>query len=246
MSRPAATTFGLPETGAARTAVPRCSAASRTTCDAPGEIVVESTRTFGAAPSRERRPASPSTTCWKSASPPTIVKTMSRSARSAGASTMVAPRSASGSAFARVRFHTATSCPAASRRLASAKPMRPAPIQPSRIPLSLLIWPPLACKRLQDGIRDRLGRQAPAGSAVGRGRGWRVWRGVRELARVGATAGAAGGQLGEGQEGPAPQRSLRRWRDAGSARQAGTTRITQRPGERRGGHLRTLAWGTGR
>ena len=69
MSRPAATTFGLPDTGAASTAVPRCSAASRTTCDAPGEIVVESTRTFGAAPSRDSRPASPSTTCWKSSSP---------------------------------------------------------------------------------------------------------------------------------------------------------------------------------
>ena len=57
MSRPAATTFGLPRHGRGEHA--RCrarSAASRTTCDAPGEIVVESTRTRGAAPSRDSRP----------------------------------------------------------------------------------------------------------------------------------------------------------------------------------------------
>src|SRR3954453_3070956 len=192
-SLPAATTLGLPLTGAARTAVPCSCAASRTTCDAPGEIVVESTRTLGAVPSRESRPPSPMTTCWKSRSPPTMVKTMSRSARSAGGSTIVAPCSASGSAFARVRFHTATSCPASSRRLASANPMRPAPIHPSRIPFSSLICSPVACKRLQDGIADRCGRQGSR-------------RGRRASAETGAS-GAPPASLGSDPQSIAQRRS---------------------------------------
>src|SRR2546430_10946605 len=53
-------------------------------------------------------------TALKSSGPATIVKTTSQSASSEGESAMVAPRSASGSALERVRFHTATSQPARS------------------------------------------------------------------------------------------------------------------------------------
>ncbi len=55
---------------------------------AAGEIVVESTISPGVASERE---SSPSHTSSTSAEPATIVNTMSRSARSAGESTIVAP-----------------------------------------------------------------------------------------------------------------------------------------------------------
>src|SRR5579864_961217 len=58
-------------------------------------------------------------------------KTMSQPASCGSVSTTFAPSLASGSAFARVRFHTEMSLPALARRRAISKPMRPAPIQPS-------------------------------------------------------------------------------------------------------------------
>ena len=84
---------------------------------------------------------------------------------------------------------------------------------------------------------------------MGRGRGWRVWRGVRELARVGATAGAARGQLGEGQEGPAAAAPAPPMARCEKCPPGGHNPHHAETGERRGGtsdHLRTLAWGTGR
>ena len=104
VSRPALTTLGLPLTGAASSAVPRFSASARTAADASAEIVVESTTTAGAGPDPDSSPSGPATTCWKSAEPARIVNTMSRSPSSAGWSTIVAPSSASGSHFARVRL----------------------------------------------------------------------------------------------------------------------------------------------
>jgi hypothetical protein len=101
---PASTTEGFPLTGAASSATPRASVSLRTSADASGEIVDESTITDGAASGLESSPCSPRITALKSSGPPTIVKTTSRSARSAGASTTSAPSSASGSAFERVRL----------------------------------------------------------------------------------------------------------------------------------------------
>ena len=106
------TTFGLPLTGAASTAVPRSAACARTASDASAETVEESTSTRGATPSADSTPPSSIVTALKSSGPATIVKTTSQSASSEGESAMVAPRSASGSALERVRFHTATSQPA--------------------------------------------------------------------------------------------------------------------------------------
>src|SRR5215471_13996672 len=63
--------------------------------------------------------------------------TMSHPARSFRRSTTLAPSLASGSAFARVRFHTAMSQPPFARRFAISKPMRPAPIQPILLPFVL-------------------------------------------------------------------------------------------------------------
>src|SRR5262252_440346 len=60
--------------------------------------------------------------------------TMSQPARSLRLSTIFAPSFASGSAFARVRFHTAMSHPPFARRFAISNPMRPAPIQPILLP----------------------------------------------------------------------------------------------------------------
>src|SRR5712692_2816374 len=57
--------------------------------------------------------------------------TMSQPASSGSESTIFAPSLASGSAFARVRFHTVRSQPPFASRRAISKPMRPVPIQPS-------------------------------------------------------------------------------------------------------------------
>src|SRR5439155_24964292 len=57
--------------------------------------------------------------------------TMSQPASSGSEATIFAPSFASGSAFARVRFHTVRSQPPFARRRAISKPMRPVPIQPS-------------------------------------------------------------------------------------------------------------------
>jgi hypothetical protein len=62
----------------------------------------------------------------------TIENTTSRPARSAALLTILAPRLASGSALAAVRFQTVTSLPASSSSSAIGNPMRPAPIQPMR------------------------------------------------------------------------------------------------------------------
>jgi hypothetical protein len=80
------------------------SVSALTSAEASGETVDESTITAGAASGRDSNPPSPRTTALKSSGPATIVKTISRSASSAGVSTTVAPSSASGSAFARVRL----------------------------------------------------------------------------------------------------------------------------------------------
>ena len=56
MSRPAATTFGLPLTGAASRAVPRVVATARTAADASADTVEESTSTAGAASERVSTP----------------------------------------------------------------------------------------------------------------------------------------------------------------------------------------------
>src|SRR5215831_18965201 len=66
--------------------------------------------------------------------------TMSQPARSLRLSTIFAPSFASGSAFARVRFHTAMSQPPFARRFAISNPMRPAPIQPILLPLALNLF----------------------------------------------------------------------------------------------------------
>jgi hypothetical protein len=102
--RPLSTTFGLPLTGAASIAVPRASAAARTSAAAAGAIVVESMINPGATSERESRPCGPVTTSATSADPATIVKTMSRSARSAGVSAIVAPSATRGCALERVRL----------------------------------------------------------------------------------------------------------------------------------------------
>src|SRR6266516_7881521 len=65
--------------------------------------------------------------------------TMSQPARSGSESTIFAPSFASGSAFARVRFHTVSSQPPFARRRAISKPMRPVPIQPSFAALAAVI-----------------------------------------------------------------------------------------------------------
>src|SRR3989442_8954665 len=66
----------------------------------------------------------PSITLWQ-------IFAMRASSPSPTESTTLAPYFASGSALARVRFHTAMSQPPFARRPAISKPMRPVPIQPS-------------------------------------------------------------------------------------------------------------------
>src|SRR2546426_12260229 len=65
--------------------------------------------------------------------------TMSQPASSGSESTISAPSFASGSVFARVRFHTVRSQPAFARRRAISKPILPVPIQPSFAALAAVI-----------------------------------------------------------------------------------------------------------
>ena len=129
---PDLTTLGLPLTGAARNSVPRATAAARTCAEVSVETVEQSTTIFGAWSGFDSTPWGPVVTSSRSSLADTMMKTMSRSARSAGWSTTRAP---SASALAFVRFWTVTSLPAAMRRAAMAAPMRPAPIQPMVVSL---------------------------------------------------------------------------------------------------------------
>ena len=84
----------------------------------------------GETPSAVSKPPSPTVTATRSFGADTMLNTTSRSAKSTGRSTTWRPATASGSAFDRVRLYTLTSWPASSRRVASAAPIRPIPIQP--------------------------------------------------------------------------------------------------------------------
>jgi hypothetical protein len=114
------TTLALPDTGEARYCVPTFSAARRTSAEASSDTEVQSTRIRGALPLADSTPFSPVVTATKSFEVASTVNTMSRPARSDGWPTIVAPSLASGSAFSRVRFHTAMSTPSSSSRCAMA------------------------------------------------------------------------------------------------------------------------------
>jgi len=124
--------LALPLTGAASICTPRASSAARNSAEPSSEIDEHSMTIFGAA-LPESRPPGPSTTALTSSQADTITNTMSHAARSVSCAAILAPRSTSGSAFARVRFHTVRSAPLCARRSAIAKPMRPIPIHPSFI-----------------------------------------------------------------------------------------------------------------
>ena len=100
---PAPMTLGLPLTGAARNWTPSASARARTRAEASVNTVEESTTMPGLA-SPVSSPRGPETTASRSLSAATMMNTMSRPARSAGLSTIFAPCSVSGSAFALVRL----------------------------------------------------------------------------------------------------------------------------------------------
>src|SRR5665811_29948 len=128
-SMPALTTFPLPLTGAAMNLTPRSASRWRVDAEASEDTVEQSTTCRGA---RSGSASSRSSTWSRSSDVETIVNTTSRSARSDGSSTTVAPNSVNGSALARVRFHAATSTPPRLSRWARAKPIRPVPIHPTR------------------------------------------------------------------------------------------------------------------
>ncbi len=103
MSVPAATTLALPLTGAESIAVPRRRAASRTWFEPSSDTVEQSIKSLGqrCAPST---PSAPVVTAMRSSEAETVLKTMSRSLKSFGESTIVAPSAASGSTLLRVRL----------------------------------------------------------------------------------------------------------------------------------------------
>ncbi len=103
MSLPDAITLGLPLTGAATNCAPASSTMPRTLAEASVETVEESTTILGLS-SPVSRPSGPVMTASRSLSAATMMNTMSRSARSAGVSTILAPNSASGSHLALVRL----------------------------------------------------------------------------------------------------------------------------------------------
>ena len=79
----------------------------------------------------DSRPSGPAMTSFTSSRVETMQNTMSQPASSVRWLAIFAPSFASGSALARVRFHTVMSQPAFASRCAISNPMRPAPIQPS-------------------------------------------------------------------------------------------------------------------
>ncbi|MNC87013.1 hypothetical protein D3C83_27070 [compost metagenome] len=119
MSLPALITLALPDTGAASSFTPFSLSFARISADSSSEIEVLSTTIFGILPF-EPTPFAPNSTSFTSLPVETIVNTMSQPARSASESTTFAPDFASGSAFARVRFHTEMSHPAFASRSAIA------------------------------------------------------------------------------------------------------------------------------
>src|SRR5712692_10899209 len=127
VSLPALITLALPLTGAARYSMPLALNILRSSAEPSREIEEDSTTIFGFCP--------PASSCcitdFTSSHVDTMQNTMSRPASSPSVSTTLAPYLASGSALARVRFHTAMSQPPFARRPAISKPMRPVPIQPS-------------------------------------------------------------------------------------------------------------------
>src|SRR6185437_8135242 len=131
--RPALITLALPETGAASRSIPRCASSARNSAEPSREIDEHSTISLGcAAPSPESSPPDPAITSRTSSYVDTMTNTMSHAASSLRRSAMCAPFCPSGSAFARVRFHTVRLAPRIVRRSAIACPMRPVPIQPRR------------------------------------------------------------------------------------------------------------------
>src|SRR5438477_3091404 len=124
---PALITLALPLTGAARYSTPFADSILRNSAEPSSEIDELSTTIFGfCVPAR-----SCSITDFTSFQVDTMQNTMSRPASSPSWSAILAPYLPSGSALARVRFHTAMSQPPFARRPAISKPMRPVPIQPS-------------------------------------------------------------------------------------------------------------------
>jgi predicted Zn-ribbon and HTH transcriptional regulator len=81
-------------------------------------MLVQSMKILGGPPLPDSTPFGPEITSSRSSEVATIVTTMSRSARSAGESTIVAPAACKGSALERVRLYTAISQPAPERRSA--------------------------------------------------------------------------------------------------------------------------------
>ena len=155
VSMPARTTLPLPLTGAARKATPRSAHAARIASEALWSTVEQSTTILGTSSGSASSPPSPTSTCSRSLLVDTIVKTASSPRSSAMLSATMQPRSASGSAFARVRFQTVTFTPARASRAAMAAPMRPAPIQPTEP-----TWPGVSWWFMRSSSRDRAGRRA--------------------------------------------------------------------------------------
>ena len=135
---PSATICGLPLTGAARKATPAASAAARACAEAAAETVEQSTITPGLLSPRSS-PCSPVTTSARSRGPDTITNTMSQPHSPVIRSATRAPRAASGSVLALVRFHTVTRSPPSISRRASAAPIRPVPSQPRSVLMNMLL-----------------------------------------------------------------------------------------------------------
>src|SRR3954464_1823247 len=109
-------TFALPDTGEARYCVPTGWSSFLSSADPSREIDEHSTTMRGAGPfpgcDFDSMPAGPDTTSLTSFQVDTMTKTMSQPASSGSVETIFAPSFASGSALARVRFHTLRSQPA--------------------------------------------------------------------------------------------------------------------------------------
>jgi len=119
-SRPASMTFALPETGAASSSIPRSASSDRSSAEPSSEIDEHSTIRRVCDVFAASSPSGPAITSRTSSQVDTMTNTMSQAASSESVDAIFAPCLASGSALARVRFHTVRSAPCFASRAAIA------------------------------------------------------------------------------------------------------------------------------
>jgi hypothetical protein len=113
--------------------MPRASSRRAIARAAAGEMLEKSMTSLPGAAASATPPAAKSTSSAARSSVTHIISISAAPARAAGVAAARAPLATNGASLSRLRFHTMTSCPAATRRVAMRLPMSPMPMYPKRI-----------------------------------------------------------------------------------------------------------------